>query len=81
MIALADGQKAEQLAAGISEKEYEQSVDEMLYQRNASWIAAIEKLHARGNAFVAVGALHLVGRKSVLELLAARGYKIARVQP
>ena len=81
MIELANTQKAEQLKSGISEKEYEQSVDEMLYQRNASWIAAIEKLHARGNAFVAVGALHLVGPKSVLELLQARGYKIARVQP
>jgi uncharacterized protein YbaP (TraB family) len=79
LVALANAQKAEQLAAGITEKEYEQSLDEMLYQRNASWIDAIEKMHANGPAFVAVGALHLVGPKSVLELLAARGYKIERV--
>jgi uncharacterized protein YbaP (TraB family) len=80
LVALSDAQKAEQLKAGISEKEYEQSLDEMLYQRNASWIDPIEKMHAKGPAFVAVGALHLVGPKSVLELLAARGYKIERVK-
>lgn len=81
MIALSDAQKKDQLAHGITEKEYEQSVDEMLYARNASWIDGIEKIHARDRGFVAVGALHLVGPKSVLELLAAKGYKVARVDP
>jgi uncharacterized protein len=81
MIALSNSQKAEQLKQGITEKEYEQSLDEMLYQRNASWIDPIEKMHANGPAFVAVGALHLVGPKSVLELLSHRGYKIQRIKP
>ena len=31
--------------------------------------------------FVAVGALHLVGKKSVLDLLEAKGYKIQRLEP
>lgn len=80
LVALSDAQKADQLKAGITEAEYKQSMDEMLYDRNASWIPGIEKLHARGGGFVAVGALHLVGKRSVLDLLAAKGYRVDRVQ-
>jgi uncharacterized protein YbaP (TraB family) len=54
-------------------------MEEMLYQRNASWIAEIEQMHAQGGGFIAVGAMHLLGKRSVLELLAARGYKITRI--
>jgi hypothetical protein len=79
MLALHDGQKSEALAHGISEAEYDQQTKEMLYDRNASWIEAIEGMHAKGPAFVAVGALHLVGKQSVLELLEAKGFTIARV--
>jgi uncharacterized protein len=81
LLALYHGQKQEALAQGITEREYEQSMEDMLYERNASWIPAIEKLHAKGNGFVAVGALHLVGKRSVIDLLAAKGYKVARVAP
>ena len=38
-------------------------------------------MHAAGGGFIAVGALHLIGKKSVLEMLAAKGYKIARISP
>lgn len=81
ILALADAQKKDQLAHGISEAEYKQSMKEMLYDRNASWIGAIEKIHARGGGFIAVGALHLVGKHSVLDLLAKRGYKVTRIAP
>jgi uncharacterized protein YbaP (TraB family) len=67
--------------SGRSEAEYEQMMKEMLYDRNASWIEAIEKLHAAGGGFVAVGALHLVGKGSVLDLLQQRGYKVTRLTP
>lgn len=81
MIALSDDEKTEALAHGYSQTEYDQSVQDMLYGRNASWIPAIEKMHAAGGGFIAVGAMHLVGPKSVLELLAKRGYTVTRVTP
>jgi uncharacterized protein len=80
MLALASEQKDNQLSHGFSPAEYEASMDDLLYKRNASWIDPIEKLHQQGNGFVAVGALHLVGPKSVLELLAARGFQIKRLR-
>jgi uncharacterized protein YbaP (TraB family) len=49
-----------------------------LLARNRSWIPALEKAHAAGGAFVAVGALHLVGEGSVVELLRARGFTVER---
>lgn len=81
LLALNDGQKAEALKHGYTEAEYDKQGAEMLYDRNASWIPAIEAMHAKGGGFVAVGALHLVGKKSVLELLEAKGYKIERLEP
>jgi uncharacterized protein YbaP (TraB family) len=53
-------------------------VDRLLLSRNKSWIPTIEKLHAVGGAFVAVGALHLVGEGSVVELLRSRGFTVER---
>lgn len=48
----------------------------ILYDRNANWIPAIEEeLKAEGTTFVVVGAAHLVGKKNVIELLEAKGYK------
>lgn len=79
LLALADSQKQQQLDHGFTEAEYQQSMEDMLYARNASWIAGIEAMHAGGGGFIAVGALHLVGKRSVLDLLAAKGYKVLRV--
>jgi uncharacterized protein YbaP (TraB family) len=81
MVSLNEGQKAESLAHGYTEAEYDQQSADMLWDRNASWIPAIEAMHAKGGGFVAVGALHLVGKKSVLEMLEAKGYKITRIEP
>ncbi len=53
-------------------------LDALLYRRNRSWIAKLATLIDAGNAFVAVGALHLVGETSVIDLLRKRGYKITR---
>ena len=79
--ALSDDEKADALQHGYTAAEYDQEMNEMLYNRNASWIDAIEKLHAEGGGFVAVGALHLIGRRSVLDLLAHKGYQVTRVAP
>jgi uncharacterized protein YbaP (TraB family) len=78
-IAITDEQRRDALAHGYTAAEYDESLEDLLYRRNASWIAPIEKLHAAGGAFIAVGAMHLIGKRSVLELLEARGYRIARV--
>ena len=81
MITLAESERATAKAAGFTDAEYDQEMAELLYDRNASWIDAIEKLHTRGDGFVAVGALHLIGERSVLDLLAHRGYAVTRVEP
>lgn len=68
------------LKSGRPAAELDAMMEEMLYRRNASWIAAIEEMHAQGDAMVAVGAMHLIGERSVLALLEARGYQIERVK-
>ena len=81
MLALAESERATAKDAGYTDAEYDQEMTDLLYERNASWIDGIEQLHARGGAFIAVGALHLIGEKSVLDLLAHRGYVVTRLDP
>ena len=51
----------------------------MTVDRNRRWIAPIEDLlDDRDDYLVVVGALHLVGKDSVIELLEKRGHKIKR---
>lgn len=80
-LAITADQRADALAHGYTPAEYDESMDDLLYRRNASWIARIERMHAAGGAFVAVGAMHLMGPRSVLELLQQKGYEIARLAP
>jgi len=79
MLAVQDKERAEWLARGRTEADYAELMEDFLYRRNASWIPAIEKLHAEGGAFIAVGALHLVGSRSVVDLLEKQGFKVRRV--
>ncbi|MGH2899317.1 MAG: TraB/GumN family protein, partial [Solirubrobacteraceae bacterium] len=79
IVAISDGEKDAALQHGYNTAEYDQEMNEVLYDRNASWIDAIDRMHATGGAFVAVGAMHLVGPRSVLELLAHKGYQVTRV--
>lgn len=81
MIKLSDDEKIDALKHGYTAKEFDESMQDMLYSRNAAWIPGIEKMHAAGGGFIAVGAMHLVGPKNVLELLAKKGYKVTRVVP
>lgn len=81
ILKVTDEQRAESLKHGFTQREYDEQMEDILYKRNASWIAAIEKMHTEGNAFIAVGALHLIGKRSVLEMLEKKGYKIARITP
>lgn len=77
--AITEEQRRDALAHGYTAAEYDESLEDLLYQRNASWIAPIEQLHAKGGGFVAVGAMHLLGPRSVLELLRQRGFQITRL--
>jgi uncharacterized protein YbaP (TraB family) len=81
IVAIADSERKNWLDKGHPETEYDEQMDDLLYKRNASWIEPIEKLHAEGGGFIAVGAMHLVGPRSVLELLAKKGYKVTRLTP
>ena len=56
-------------------------LDRLLYQRNRNWIAPLSELLADDlDALVIVGAAHLVGPGSVIELLEPRGYTATRLQ-
>lgn len=55
--------------------------DTLLYKRNENWAVWIdERMDAPGTVFVAVGAAHLGGEKSVQDYLEARGISTSRVQ-
>jgi uncharacterized protein len=53
----------------------------LIRQRNANWSKWIEqRLDQPGSVLVAVGAGHLAGKDSVLEMLKKDGYKVRRLQ-
>ena len=53
----------------------------LLYTRNANWAEWIDaRMDLPGTVFMAVGAGHLAGERSVQDLLAQRGIETARVQ-
>jgi len=72
---------AERLAE-ILEEGFEQYPDlyrPLTVERNRRWLADIEALLGeRRNYLVVVGALHLVGEESVVDLLERRGYRVVR---
>jgi uncharacterized protein YbaP (TraB family) len=51
----------------------------LLYDRNARMIERMQPQLKAGEAFIAVGALHLHGEKGLLSLLARDGYRVSRV--
>jgi len=51
-------------------------MDQLLRQRNLRMAERMEPLFARGDAFIAVGALHLAGEDGLVRLLERRGYSL-----
>jgi uncharacterized protein YbaP (TraB family) len=51
----------------------------LIIDRNRRMVERMGDLLQQGNAFVAVGALHLPGERGILQLLADRGYRVTRV--
>ncbi len=74
MVALNE-QSNTQLAPQLSEK----ITHRLLDRRNARMAQRMEPRLREGNAFVAIGALHLPGEKGVLRLLEGRGYRVTVV--
>lgn len=73
---------AEQLAAVMNEGLTDPAVAEaLLYSRNANWAEWIDaRMDMPGTVFIAVGAGHLAGAKSVQDMLAERGITVTRVK-
>lgn len=61
-------------------KKHPAATEDMLWKRNRSWIPELVKRFDAGEVFVAVGAAHLIGKDSVVELLTKKGYTIQRVE-
>lgn len=54
--------------------------DTLVTNRNTAWVGALEKYLKDGHRYlVVVGALHLVGRNNVIDMLTARGHEVARL--
>jgi len=58
---------------------YRDLMHDLLTRRNQTMAERMQKILNKGNAFIAIGALHLPGDKGVLNLLHQRGYNISRV--
>ena len=73
---------ADALAAVMNEGMSDPAVAEaLLYQRNANWAEWIDaRLDQPGTVFIAVGAGHLAGAKSVQDYLAQKGITTSRVK-
>ena len=51
--------------------------DRLLVERNANWVASVETcVKQKTSCFVVVGAAHLVGPDSLVEMLQKKGYKV-----
>lgn len=69
------------LAAMLNAEQEPEFAEMMLYARNRAWARWIENRMAQpGTVFIAVGAGHLGGTKSVGDLLTKGGFRLTRVQ-
>ncbi|CAN5388884.1 TraB/GumN family protein [soil metagenome] len=61
-------------------QKYEEIMDELIYSRNKAWIGPIKEMLADGKpTMVVVGAGHLVGKGSVVDLLQQEGYSVEQM--
>ncbi len=74
-------ERADMITGGYTEAEADAFEDQILFERNRDWIPKLEPILTKGDAFIAVGADHLMGSKGVPALLSAKGYTLTRVNP
>lgn len=66
-------------ATGSSVLQRRSSSIELLDQRNKAWLPEMINACREGNAFFAVGVLHLAGQKGLIRLLGKKGYELTPV--
>jgi uncharacterized protein len=71
---LLNAEKSDDATGAVSRFEQRLIID-----RNRRMVERMDKLLRQGNAFVAVGALHLPGAHGILQLLSNEGYQVTRV--
>jgi len=59
----------------------EAALEAMLFTRNADWVGKYTAMMDKGTPFCAVGAGHLVGERSLTDLLENDGYTVTRLTP
>lgn len=57
----------------------ERFMERLVYARNRTMVERMQPRLQEGNAFIAIGALHLPGDKGVLQLLQQRGFRVSPV--
>ncbi|WP_139974792.1 TraB/GumN family protein [Ochrobactrum sp. CGA5] len=60
----------------LSEEDYELFLKYLISDRNHVMADRAVPIIDKGNAFIAVGALHLPGKEGIIELLRAKGYRV-----
>lgn len=64
---------------GATKQMSKQQSSDLLYERNKNWAAKLPTYFKSNACFVAVGALHLCGKRSVLALLRKKGFTVKPV--
>ncbi len=70
---------ADEMSEGTDQDLQKLFLERMVDSRNERMVKRIASHLAEGNAFVAVGALHLSGERGILNLLKKQGYQVSRV--
>ncbi len=70
---------ADEMSEGTDRDLQKLFIERMVDTRNERMVGRIAARLAEGNAFVAVGALHLSGERGILSLLEKQGYRVSRV--
>ncbi|WP_395015969.1 TraB/GumN family protein [Dongia sp.] len=74
-----DVKQLDQISLDRARHEAPEFFDALILQRNNNWVNQIEDMmQGSGTQFIAVGAGHLVGKGSLPDQLAQRGYKVQR---
>ena len=68
--------KGEDNRTDMTEDEYAKLVDE----RNSEWMTKLPAYFKESSCFVAVGALHLAGKKGLIKMLEKKGFKVKAVK-